>query len=115
MGFLTKEEAEDAVFEEIVDAPVVTSSQGDDIPEPPITDATTDENAGTEQAPAQPAAQAAAPSPTANTSEKPVDAIKAAMQKQQSSRKTNYKAPAPVETADGQRVDPETGELFTKQ
>jgi hypothetical protein len=32
MGFLTKEEAEDAVFEEIVDAPVITSSQGDDIP-----------------------------------------------------------------------------------
>ena len=114
MGFLTKEEAEDAVFEEIVDAPVITSSQGDDIPEPPITDAPTDENAGTEQAPAQPAAQAAAPSPTANTSEKPADAVTAAMQKQ-TTRKTNYKAPAPVETADGQRVDSETGELFTKQ
>ena len=115
MGFLTKEEAEDAVFEEIVDAPVITSSQGDDIPEPTITDAPTDENAGTEQAPAQPAAQAAALSPASNTSEKPVDAITAAMQKQQSSRKTNYKAPAPVETADGQRVDPETGELFNQQ
>ena len=115
MGFHTKEEAEDSVFEEIVDAPVITSSQGDDIPEPPITDASTDENAGTEQAPAQPTAQAAAPSPTANTSEKPADAVAAAMQKQQSSRKTNYKAPAPVETADGQRVDPETGELFAQQ
>lgn len=108
MGFLTKEEAEDAVFEEIVDAPVITT-QNDDIPEPPIDDAPT-ETAGAEQEPTQ----AAAPSPTANTSEKPADAVAAAMQKQ-TTRKTNYKAPAPVETADGQRVDPETGELFTKQ
>ena len=109
MGFLTKEEAEDAVFEEIVDAPVITT-QNDDIPEPPIDDAPT-ETAGAEQE----HTQAAAPSPTANTSEKPADAVAAAMQKQQSSRKTNYKAPAPVETADGQRVDPETGELFAQQ
>ena len=114
MGFLTKEEAEDAVYEEIVDAPVITSSQVDDIPEPPITDTPTDEYEGIE-APAQPAAQAVAPSPAANTSEKPVDVITVAMQKQQSSRKTNCKAPAPVETADGQRVDPETGELFNQQ
>lgn len=108
MGFLTKEEAEDAVFEEIVDAPVITT-QNDDIPEPPIDDAPT-ETAGAEQEPSQ----AAAPYPTANTNEKPADAVAAAMQKQ-TTRKTNYKAPAPVETADGQRVDPETGELFTKQ
>ena len=114
MGFITKEEAEDSVPDEIVDAPVITASQGDDIPEPPITDAPAEETAAAEQAPAQPAKQAAAPSPAANTSEKPVDAITAAMRKQQSSRKTNYKAPAPVETADGQRVDRETGELFAQ-
>ena len=114
MGFLTKEEAEDAVFEEVLDAPVITSSQDDDIPEPPITDVPTDENAGTEQAPAQPAAQAGAPSPNAKTSGKPADAVTAAMQKQ-TTRKTTYKAPAPVETADGQRVDTETGELFAQQ
>lgn len=110
MGFLTKEEAEDAVYEEIVDAPVVTT-QNDDIPEPPI-DAPIDENAGTEQALAQPAAQVA--SPASNKSEKPVNVITVAMQKQQS-RKTNYKAPASVETSDAQRVDPETGELFNQQ
>lgn len=111
MGFLTKEETEDAVYEEIVDAPVVTT-QNDDIPEPPITDAPTDENAGTEQALAQPAAQVA--SPASNKSEKPVNVITVAMQKQQS-RKTNYKTPASVETSDAQRVDPETGELFNQQ
>lgn len=107
MGFLTKEEVEDAVYEEIVDAPVI-DTQGKDIPEPPITNAPTgiagESTDGTQH-------DASSASPATSTSENPADAVSAAMQKQ-SARKTNYKAPAPVDTGDGQRVDPETGELF---
>ena len=126
MGFLTKEEAEDAIYEEIIDNPVI-AAQGDDIPEPPITDADKPveepANDGTPSDQPQPntASQAAREihkqEQNANKASNPTDAITAAMQKQQgTTRKTNYKAPAstPVETADGSVVDPETGELFNQ-
>lgn len=94
MGFLTKEEAEDVAYEEIVeDLPVVVSN---DIPEPPITDAPTEQEAAQEQEPAP------APEQT------PAEAIDAAIKRQ---RKTTYKAPAPEEEQP-QQVDQTTGELF---
>lgn len=101
MGFLTKEEVEDAEYEEIIDAPVINPSGGD-ISEPPLSDEpAADVHEEAKHETSQSAAHA----------ENPADAIAAAMQKQPA-RRTNYKAPAHVETADGQRVDPDTGELF---
>lgn len=107
MGFLTKEEAEDAADYDEIAEPVVVSS--DNIPEPTVTDAPT-ETATAEQKPApqKPVATAeAAP-------QKPADAVAAAMSKQQTTRKTNYKAPGSLDFG-GQQVDTETGEITDKK
>jgi hypothetical protein len=110
MGFLTKEEAEDYVDYEEVDSAPALPSQGD-IAEPSV-EVEDEDAADTATEKVQAPAQAATPFPK---SDNPADAVTAAMKKQGTSRKTTYKAPTSVETADGQRVDTETGELFGKE
>lgn len=116
MGFLTKEEIEDGAYADYVEVPA-DNSQNEDIPEPDITDApvseseTAEDGAGTEGQ-----AQATSEQTTHDKSgREPADVIASAIQKQ-ATRKTNYHAPgATVETADSQRVDTQTGELFENE
>lgn len=110
MGFLTKEEAEDVADYEEIAEPVVVKS--DNIPEPPVTDAPT-ETASVQQ---KPVVQTSEAVPQNAAPQKPADAVAAAMSKQQTTRKTNYKAPA-TGSIDfgGQQVDTETGELTDKK
>lgn len=114
MGFLTKEEAEDTDYVEITDVPVV-QPQSDDIPAPKIEDAPVVDTK--EAAPAKAAGQEAATTTTAPAAKagekKPADAVAAAMQKQQTARKTNYKAPSQILFGDeATKVDTETGEII---
>lgn len=116
MGFLTKEEAEDAAEYVEITEPVVVKS--DDIPEPPVTDAPT-QTAAAEQKPApqKPAGiteDARQKASAAAAEQEPADAVEAAMSKQQATRKTNYKAPQ-GDIFDGQQVDTETGEITGKK
>lgn len=119
MGFLTKEEAEDAEYAEIPEAPI--AQETDNIPAPPITDTPSGEQqAQTEAAQQQDAATNEAKAAEAKSAEnepaevkaqqKPADAVAAAMSKQRTARKSNHNAPLKVEG--GRYVDPETGELF---
>lgn len=117
MGFLTKEEAEDAyeVNYEDLSEPQYAAPKNDDIPEPAIDNEPA--SAEVEEEPVKEAAEQAvepAETPAAQASAQqaatPADAIAAAIGRQ---RRTNYRTPSPIETIVDGSVNTETGELFS--
>lgn len=113
MGFLTKEETEDAEDIEYVEIPNAPVQPHDDIPEPAINDAVAAEEPEPVTAPQQAtAASQAKAEPKQVEDAKPADAVAAAMSKQRTARKSSYRAPS---DANGQQyVNTETGELFNQ-
>lgn len=88
MGFLTKEEAEDVPYEEIIE-PVINQPANDEYPEPPVDNVPTCDDEP--EVPYQ-----AQPDPAPATEAKPADVIKQAIRKNKVDK-----------------VDTETGELFS--
>ena len=113
MGFQTKEEIEDAVL--VDETPVPVPSATDDIPEPPITDAPTEEPSASAEQPSAPveqpssrSAQTAAELHEQWKAQKAADVIGEAIQRQ--SKKTAYRAPSSTDV-----IDEQTGEIYTNE
>jgi len=102
MGFLTKEEAEDVTYEEVIDPQIIEQVE---VPEPETeqpqeTEPEDVDHAAAESQPEQEQQPAPEQQPQG-------DPIANAIKRQQ--RKTAYRAPQPVQT---EQVDPETGLIF---